>query len=211
MIMGNLISILPQRLYEVNTLLATSKQDSITFEEAMLLSLFYRDFNDTNTIVTEATAMFRDDATLLMDISSSLLSEAERFMSLDIAGLQTVDFEENFREHLKPFETKYDEARDIATGLWREYSAMSNRLDFLPFDSDEYMSLDKVCDRKKLEYDEAHVRVNRLYDEWQQERESTFCVYCFKPMFLTVLVERLKGISESIISDIRRMKEDTHE
>lgn len=200
-----------QRLHEVNTLLATCKQDSITFEQAMLLSLFYRDFNDTNTIVTEATTMFRDDAEQLNKISFSLLSEADTFLSFDIAGLQTVDFEEIFKEHLKPFETKYDEARDIATGLWREYSAMSNRLDFLPLDSDEYMSLDKDCDRKKQEYDEAHARVNHLYDEWQQERERTFCVYCFKPMFLTVLVERLKGISESIIGDIRRMKEDAHD
>ena len=206
-----MIQQIPQRLQEVNTLLATCKQDSITFEQALLLSLFYRDFNDTNSIVTEATVMFRDDAEQLNEISFSLLSEAERFMSLDIAGLQTVDFEEIFKEHLKPFETKYDEARDIATGLWREYSAMSNRLDFLPLDSDEYMSLDKDCDRKKMEYDEVHARVNHLYDEWKQERERTFCVYCFKPMFLTVLVERLKGISESIISDIRRTKEDAHE
>ncbi|MGM9773737.1 MAG: hypothetical protein ACI3Y2_00805 [Candidatus Egerieousia sp.] len=148
--------------------------------------------------------MFHDDARLLMDISSSLLSEADTFLSLDIAGLQTVDFEEIFKEHLKPFETKYDAARDIATGLWREYSAMNNRLDFLPLDSDEYMSLDKDYDRKKQEYDEAHARMNHLYNEWQQERELTFCVYCFKPIYLAVLVERLKGISESIISDIRR-------
>lgn len=51
-------------------------------------------------------------------------------------------------------------------------------------------------------------RVNLLYREWRQERDRTFCVYCFKPMFLDVLVERLQGIAGSIISDIRRMKED---
>ena len=206
-----MIQQIPQRLQEVNILLATCKQDSITFEQAMLLSLFYRDFNETNTIVTEATAKFQDDARQIMNISSSLLSETDTFLSLDIAGLQSVDFEDIFKEHLKPFEAKYEEAKDVATGLWREYSAMSNRLDFLPLDSDEYISLDKDCDRKKQEYDEAHARVNHLYNEWQQERERTFCVYCFKPMFLTVLVERLKGISESIISDISRIKEDAHE
>ena len=209
--MGNLISILPPRLHEVNTLLVTCRQDSITFEQALLLSLFYRDFNDTNTIVTEATAMFRDDAEQLKEISFSLLSEAERFLSLDITGLQSVDFDGIFKEHLKPFEAKYDEARDIATGLWREYSAMSNQLDFLPLDSEDYKSLDPVCDAKKAEYDTAHARVNHLYNELQQERDRTFCVYCFKPMYLSVLAERLKGISESVISDIRRMKEDAHE
>ena len=53
----------------------------------------------------------------------------------------------------------------------------------------------------------AHARANLLYKEWRQERDRTFCVYCFKPMFLDVLVERLQGIAGSIISDIRRMKE----
>lgn len=199
------------RLQEVNTLLATCTQDSITFEQALQLSLFYKDFNETNQIVKEAAAMFQDDAEQLDEISLSLFSEAEKFLSLDSSGLQSVDFEGIFKEHLKPFEAKYDEARDVTTVLWREYSAMSNKLDFLPLDSEEYKSLDPVCDAKKAEYDTAHARVNLLYNELQKERDRTFCVYCFKPMFLSVLVERLKGISESIISDIRRMKEDAHE
>lgn len=206
-----MIQQIPQRLQEVNTLLATCKQDSITFEQAMLLSLFYKDFNETNQIVTEAAAMFQDDAEQLNEISFSLFSEAERFLSLDVAVLQSVDFENLFEANLKPFELRYEEAKDVATGLWREYSAMSNRLDFLPLDSEEYKSLDPVCDAKKAEYDTAHARVNLLYNELQKERDRTFCVYCFKQMFLSVLVERLKGISGSIISDIRRMKEDAHE
>ncbi len=203
-----MIQQITQRLHEVNTLLATCRQGGITFEQAMPLSLFYKNFNDTNRIVAEATAMFQDDATQLMDISSSLLSEAERFLSLDIAGLQSVDFENLFEANLRPFESRYEEAKDISTGLWREYSSISNRLDFLPLDSEDYKSLNPLCDAKKAEYDTAHAQTDRLYNEWQQERDRTFCVYCFKPIFLTVLVERLKGISESIISDIRRMKED---
>lgn len=206
-----IISNLLQRLQEVNTLLATCRQDSVTFEQAMPLSLFYKDFNDTNRIVAEATAMFHDDARQLMDISSSLLSEVERFLSLDIIGLHSVDFENLFETNLRPFELRYEEAKNVATGLWREYSAMSNRLDYLPLDSEDYKSLAPLCDAKKAEYDTAHAQTDRLYREWQQERDRTFSVYCFKPMFLSVLVERLKGISESIISDIRRMKEDAHE
>lgn len=206
-----MIQQIPQRLQEVNTLLTTCKQDSVTFEQALLLSLFYKDFNETNQIVTEAAAMFHDDATQLMDISFSLFSEAEKFLSLNITGLQSVDFESLFEANLRPFELRYGEAKDFATGLWREYSAMSNRLDFLSLNSEEYKSLDPLCDAKKAEYDTAHARVNLLYNEIQKERDRTFCVYCFKPMFLSVLVERLKGISESIISDIRRMKEDVHE
>lgn len=72
-----IISNISQRLQDVNTLLATCRQDSITFEQAMLLSLFYKDFNDTNRIVTEATAMFQDDAEQLNEISFSLFRRPE--------------------------------------------------------------------------------------------------------------------------------------
>lgn len=206
-----MIQQITQCLQEVNTLLAGCRQNSITFEQALLLSMFYRDFNDTNRIVTEATGMFQEDAEQLKEIAFSILSEAERFLSLDITGLQCVDFPAIFEEHLKPFESRYEDAKEISTGLWREYSAMSNRLDFLTLDSDEYKTFDTLCDAKKAEYDTAHAYTDHLYNEWQRERDRTFCVYCFKPMFLAVLVERLKGISESIVSDIRRMKEETYE
>ena len=182
-----MIQQITQRLQEVNNLLATCKQDSITFEQALLLSLFYKDFNETNQIVTETAAMFHDDATQLMDISSSLFSEAERFLSLDVAVLQSVDFESLFEANLRPFESRYGEAKDVATGLWREYSAMSNRLDFLSLNSEEYKSLDPLCDAKKVEYDTAHARVNLLYNELQQERDRTFCVYCLIDMLIFVL------------------------
>ena len=121
--------------------------------------------------------------------------------------LQTVNFEALFEEYLSPFEHRYEEAKTAATELWREYSAMSNRLDFLPLDSEEYRSLDTECGVAKAKYDQAHAHANLSYKEWQQERDRNFCVWCFKPVFLDVLVERLQGIAGSIISDIRRVKE----
>ena len=81
-----------QRLQEVNTLLSGCRQDCITFEQALLLSLFYRDFNETNPIVIETATMFQEYAEQLNEATFSLLSEAERFLSLDITGLQSVDF-----------------------------------------------------------------------------------------------------------------------
>ena len=70
------------------------------------------------------------------------------------------------------------------------------------------MKLSDECDAKKAEYDTAHAQTDHLYNKWQQERDRYFCVYCFKPMFFDVLVERLHGIAGSILSDINRMKED---
>ena len=57
-----------QRLQEVNILLACCRQNSITFEQAMLLSLFYRDFNETNQIVIEAATMFQEDVEQLKNL-----------------------------------------------------------------------------------------------------------------------------------------------
>ena len=212
MIMNNcMLPDILQRLREVNTLLATYKQGELSFEQALPPSLFYQDFNDTNILVKEAACLVRENPGELLEFSSSLFSETDKYLSLDRTPLQKVDFAALFEEHLKPFEFRYEETKTVATELWRKYSAMSNRLDFLPLDSEDYKSLAPLCDAKKMEYDTAHARVNLLYNELQQERNRTFCVYCFKPMFLSVLVERLKGISGSIISDIRRMKEDAHE
>ena len=173
----------------------------------LLLSLFYRDFSDTNSLVREATDLAKENPGELSEFSSSLLSETDRYLSLDRTPLQAVDFKAVFEEHLKPFEFRYEEAKTVATELWRKYSAMSNRLDFLPLDSEEYKSLDAECSAAKVEYDKAHAHASLLYKEWQLERDRYFCVWCFKPVFLDVLVERLKGIAGSIISDIGRMKE----
>lgn len=201
------INEVPQRLGKVNTLLSTCQQGNMSFGDALLLSLFYSDFNDTNRLIKEAEILSREDTEQLLDISSSLLREAEIFLYLDRSPLQMVDFEAFYEKHLKPSELQHEEAKAVATKLWREYSTISNRLDFLLPDSDEYKSLDMECDAAKVKYDEAHAHVNLLYKEWMQEREKYFCVYCFKPVFLEVLVSHLKGIAGSIISDIRHIKE----
>ena len=196
-----------QRLHEVNTLLATYGQGVLSFEQVLPPSLFYQDFNDTNLLVKEAACLIKENPGQLLDFSSSLLSETNKFLSLDRTPLQTVDFEFLFEKHLEPFELRYEKAKTVAAELWRKYSAMSGRLDFLPLDSEEYRSLDAKCGAANAKYDGAHAHANLLYIEWVQERDRNFSVYCFKPMFLDVLVERLQGIAGSIISDIRRMKE----
>ena len=196
MIMSGTLSNISQRLHEVNMLLSTCEQGAFSFAQALLLSLFYRDFSETNTVVEEAESLAEKDADQLLKFSSSLFSESGTYLSLDRKPLQAVDFE-----------LRYEEAKAAATELWRKYSAQNNRLDFLPLDSEEYMKLSDECDAKKAEYDTAHAQTDHLYNEWQQERDRYFCVYCFKPMFLDVLVERLHGIAGSILSDINRMKE----
>ncbi len=143
-----------------------------------------------------------------MSDTVSLLSEIENFSAVGVAGIQSVDFGRLFEQHIKPFEERYVAAKTVSTKLWQEYSAMSNRLDFLPLGSEEYKTLNAECDAKKSEYNTAHEQTNRLYDDWQSERQRCFCVYTFKPLHLEVLVARLKGIAESIIADIKHIKEE---
>ena len=201
MIMSGTLSNISPRLHEVNVFLSTYGQGSLSFGQALLLSLFYRDFSDTNIVVEEAESLAEKDTEQLLKFSSALFSESETYLSLDKTSLQAVNFE-------ALFELRYEEAKAASTELWRKYSALNNRLDFLPLDSEEYMKLSVECDAQKAEYDTAHAQTDHLYNEWQQERSRYFCVYCFKPMFLDVLVERLHGIAESILSDINQMKED---
>lgn len=180
----------------------------MSFDDTLTLSAFYRDCSDTNSIIAAAEKEVAKDADRLLSDTVSLLSEIEKFSAAGVAGIQPVNFENIFEQHVKPFEERYEAAKATSTKLWQEYSALSNRLDFMPLDTDEYKTLNAECDAKKSAYDTAREQTNRLYDDWQQERDRYFCVYCFKPMFLDVLVERLKGIAESIITDISRMRED---
>lgn len=198
-----------QRLQEVNdTLTASCGQKELSFDEALCLSLFYRDFKDTNALVEEAESLAGKDAARLHGLALSLLSETGRYLSFDKSAVSDTDYEALFESHLKPFEERFNEAKAIATRLWREYSDKGNRLDYLPMDSDEYKSLEKECDEAKEEYDRAHAAADLLYKEWTRERDRCFGVWCFKPLFMDVLASRLRGIAESVIKDLERMKED---
>ncbi len=202
------ISDIITRLQSVNSILSSCTDSGLSFDDTLTLSAFYRDCSDTNSIIAAAEKEVAKDADRLLSDTVSLLSEIEKFSAVGVAGIQPVNFENIFEQHVKPFEERYESVKAISTKLWQEYSAISNRLDFLPLDTDEYKTLNAECDAKKSAYDTAREQTNRLYDDWQQERDRYFCVYCFKPMFLDVLVERLKGIAESIITDISRMRED---
>ncbi len=193
------------RLQSVNNILSSCVNGQMTFDAALTLAAFYRDYSGTNSIVEAAEREVVEDADKLFSDTVSLLSEIEKFSAVGVAGIQSVDFEQLFEQHAKPFEERYEAAKAISIKLWQEYSAISSRLDFLPLDSDEYKTLNTECEAKKSEYDAAHAHTNRLYDEWRAEQQRCFCVYTFKPLHLEVLVARLKGIAESIIADIKRL------
>ena len=196
------------RLQSVSSILRSCGNGVLSFDDAMTLAAFYRDYSDTNGLVEAAEKEAAEDADRLLTDTVSLLSEIEKFSAVGVAGIQSVDFEQLFEQQVKPFEERYEAAKAISTKLWQEYSAISNRLDFLPLDSDEYKALHTECDAKKAEYEVAHIKTETAHSEWRAEQQRCFCVYTFRPLHLEVLVARLKGISESIIADIKRIKEE---
>uniref|UniRef100_UPI003569D204 hypothetical protein n=1 Tax=Bacteroides fragilis TaxID=817 RepID=UPI003569D204 len=165
-----LITQITQRLSEINQLLTTGRQSDFSFEKALKISSFFQDYNDTNQLVKEAGILFNENAKRLLENASSLLAEAEYFLSLDTTELQTMDFEKIFTDHINPFKARCNETKVIAK-------------------------------------DNPHTTASRLYNEWQQEEKRCFCIYCFKPIFLKVLVQRLKSIAGSIVSDVNRVGE----
>ncbi len=195
-------------LQSVNNVLSSYVDGRLSFDDAMVLSSFYRDYSDTNSLIEAAEKEVAENADGLLTDTVSLLSEIEKFSAVEVTNIQSVDFEWLFEQHFKPFEERYEAAKAVSTKLWQEYSAMSNRLDFLPLDSDEYKTLNAECDAKKSEYEAAHIKAETVHNVWRAEQQRCFCVYTFKPLHLDVLVARLKGIAESIITDIKRIKEE---
>lgn len=191
-----------------NQLTQCAGKETVSFEEADTLASFYRDFNDTTTLITEANRLVNGDIDGLSSFAFSLSSEVETYLSADKSKFTTVDFEAIFDSHIKPYEERYNASKDISTALWREYSAMSNRLDYLPVDSEDYKTLDVKCSSKKAEYDTAHTETENLYVQWQQEETKCFHIRHFKMLFMDVLMERLGTIAHNIVSDISRIKEE---
>ncbi len=196
------------RLQSVNNILSSCSNGGLSFDDALTLGAFYRDYSNTNSLIETAEKEAVKNADKLLSDTVSLLSEIEKFSAVRVANIQSVDFERLFEQHVKPFEERYEAAKAISTKLWQEYSAISSRLDFLPLDSDEYKTLNAECDAKKSEYEAAHIKTETAHNEWRAEQQRCFCVYTFKPLHLKVLIARLKGISESIIADIKRIKEE---
>ena len=88
-----MIQQITQRLSEVNTLVATCNQDGFSFGRALSLSLFYRDFNDTNNLVKEGENLARENPARLLECSISLLSETDGYLSrLDLLPLESAEY-----------------------------------------------------------------------------------------------------------------------
>ena len=93
---------------------------------------------------------------------------------------------------------------DIAAPLWKEYQRLSNRLDYLAGDSDEFKELTPKCDAVKAEYDIHHAKVNELHRIYNDEVKRCSAALSFTLEDLSVLFFYMQRISQSIIVTITK-------
>lgn len=207
--MTNLSSIAADLQIVNNLLVKYEKDKALVYEDALVLSKFYLHYKDTNAIIAMAEDELNTNAEHLLDIAKQLSEAATSFSS---TYNQDSDFFQAFNPkpicdtHLKPIEEQYEEAKKISTLLWKDYSSLSNRLDFMDDEDDEFKPTEDKCDKAKAEYDDAHTKTNELFENFYKEREKTASLYYFDMMFLEVLVTRIGRIAKGIIADIDNLK-----
>ena len=198
-------------LHTVSSLLAKFVQEGdLCFTDKLQLALLCDELRDTNTIIECAEKKAQADIKQLAKDANTLQYEAEH-IAKTIADnrplLINIDCKTECDAYLNPFESAYTEAMQKATALWQEYTAMSNRLDMMDMQDEEYKNLDTACNAKKAEYDNAHAEVETLYAKYDTERRRIAKLYYFDITIAELLITKICQIAEAIIKDISRISQ----
>ena len=200
------IAEITERLLEVNRLLLKYIKDTeLTFEENLVFSGFYHDYKDINSIINSAEKELNDSPAILMEQAKALSAAASDFLATyesheDIFG--------SYNPHIKPLEKEYDSIAYAASQLWKRYSQMSVRMDYLNPEDDDYKAIEKESEEVKARYEAEKAKSEETYRFYTAEREKTAKLYFFEMIYLEMLVVRMKRIADSIIKDIEELKSE---
>ena len=182
-------------LHTISSLLTEFVQEGdLCFTDKLQLALLCDELRDTNTIIENAEKEAQADIKQLAKYANTLQNEAE-YIAKTIADnrplLINIDCKAECDAYLKPFESAHNGAMQKATVLWQEYSAMSNRLDMMDMQSEEYKALDTACNIKKEEYDKAHAEVEKFYAKYDAERRRIAKLYYFDITIAELLITKI--------------------
>ena len=198
-------------LRRVNELLCRYVREQVlSYEEKRELWLFYKEHEDTNSLIDCAVAMADKDLNLLLSNAQQLLKEAEELIGIyksSVPLFSSFDTKADCNAHLQPFKEAWDEMKEKAHTVWMELQGISNRLDYMPFSDPEFKSLDEKCDNLRAGYDKLHSSVNELFERYRNEQKAQAGLYYFDMEYLYVLTSRLSEIARCIISDIADFRE----
>ena len=198
------------RLKEVNDIIDTCSDGTMSFEQAYVIARSYYDYQDTNAIIDEAERMATEDTEGLREFAVSLKDETAALLN-NIGRLDGVDFKEIANAHSKQYYSIFQEASESLNPYWKRYSELNNRLDYLPLGSKDYIEMEKECEKAKAEHDTRQIEVKRLYAEYEKENQRAGYVFSLKASHLYALVAKMNGIAGSILNDLDRLEKGNGE
>ena len=198
------IAEITERLLEVNRLLLKYIKDTeLTFEENLVFSGFYHDYKDINSIINSAEKELNDSPAILMEQAKALSAAASDFLA-------TYESHEDIFGSYNP-QPVCERTISIAysaSQLWKRYSQLRVRMDYLNPEEDDYEAIEKESEEVKARYEAEKAKSDETYRFYTAEREKTAKLYFFEIIYLEMLVVRMKRIADSIIKDIEELKSE---
>ena len=209
--MDNYIQTLNADLARMKELMRSLLPAPSCFEDFLSLYILYKEYNNTNPIIDYAKAVLNSGEGIdqLLADAKVLKEQVAEGYQLYIDNQQAFDSIDNkslFKAHIKPFQDAEQAEINIATPLWKKYQHLSNRLDYLPMDSDEFKTKEEQCDAVKAEYDIHHAKVNELHSAYDNEVKRCSGALIFSLEDLSIVFYYMKGIAQSIIDTITKAK-----
>ena len=207
--MDNYIQPLNADLVRMEELMKSLLVTPTDFKTLLSLYLLYKGHQHTNTLIDYAEGVLKSGDgidQLLADATelNQLVTRCNQLYTDNRKAFDNIDNDALFEAHIKPFRNAEKAEADIAAPLWKEYQRLSNRLDYLAGDSDEYKELEPKCDAVKAEYDIHHAKVNELHRICDDEIRRCSVALSFTFEDLSVLFYYMQRISQSIIDTITK-------
>ena len=209
--MDNYIQTLNADLARMEELMKSLLVTPSDFETLLSLYLLYKEHQHTNTLIDYADSVLKSGEgidKLLSDATDLNLSvtRCNQLYTNNQQAFDSIDNDALFEAHIKPFRDAEKTETEIATPLWKEYQSLSNRLDFLDRDPDEFREIEAKCDTVKAEYDLHHAKVEELHTAWRNEVKRCSAALTFKIEDLSLVFIYMQRISKSIIDTITKAK-----
>lgn len=198
--MENLIS----RIHCVAEILNDDRIEELSYDDALIIARLCFEYQDTNHIIDYTERLARKghlaelmDFALALRVEASQLGEKVRIIN------RTVDFKAVACSYNNQMHALFEQKLRPVTEAYRLFTALSNKLDYLPLDTDEYRMLDKKTEAAKAEYE----RVRQLIPALEAERDSalkdSWMLFRLKVEDVELLCQRWRQIADTVIEDIK--------
>ena len=197
--MEDLIKQIVTGLSSVQSLLSRIiRQEEVSMEEKISLLDFFKKHEQ----VSDLAAYIRDnniqpdDVQSLLDICQSFI----QFYSDNEAVLSSFNPREECKAYLAPYRLKVETEGKIWAKLDTEKRHLSDRMDYIDCDSEEFKQMDAECDRL-MELRDIHKAKQNMSYAIQREKERYVAgFYFFQLEMLFVLINRMHDVCTHLIS-----------